>query len=105
MKRSQILQWKQLVLVELVANRIACGFVRAERQQDHFGSPMAAGARGVAKEERERERESKRKTVSAAKLVQCHAYTPCILVMMRPSGFKLTDVCSRGRHFTALRQF
>ena len=25
----------------------------AERQQDHFGSPMAAGARGAAREERE----------------------------------------------------
>ena len=54
-----LLQWKQLVLVELVANRIACGFVMAERQQDHFGSPMAAGARGVAKGERERVREER----------------------------------------------
>ena len=25
----------------------------AERQQDHFGSPMAAGARGAARGERE----------------------------------------------------
>ena len=37
-------------------------------------------------------------TVSTAELVQCHAYTPCILVRMIPSGFKLTDVCSPSRH-------
>ena len=60
MKRSQILQWKKLVLVELVANRITCGFVMAECQQDHFGSPMAAGARGVATGERERVRGRKK---------------------------------------------
>ena len=35
----------------------------AERQQDHFGSPMAAGARGAARGERESKgkRERKRK--------------------------------------------
>ena len=44
-------------------------------------------------------------TVSTAELIQCHAYTPCILVMMIPSGFKLTDVCSPSRHFNALRVF
>ena len=44
-------------------------------------------------------------TVSTAELIQCHAYTPCILVMMIPSGFKLTDVCSPSRHFKALRVF
>ena len=30
-----------------------------ERQQDHFGSPMAAGARRAARKEREREREKR----------------------------------------------
>ena len=44
-------------------------------------------------------------TVSAAELIQCHAYTPCILVMMVPSGFKFTDVCSPSRHFKSLRVF
>ena len=44
-------------------------------------------------------------TVSTAELIQCHAYTPCILVMMVPSGFKLTDVCSPSRHFKSLRVF
>ena len=39
-----------------MANRITCGFNVAERQQDHFGSPMAAGARRAAREERERKR-------------------------------------------------
>ena len=39
-----------------MANRIPCGFNVAERQQDHFGSPMAAGARRAAREERERKR-------------------------------------------------
>ena len=42
-----------------MANRITCGFSVAERQQDHFGSPMAAGARGAAREERERKREER----------------------------------------------
>ena len=42
-----------------MVNRIACGFRLAERQQDHFGSPMATGARGAARGEREKERESK----------------------------------------------
>ena len=42
-----------------MANRITCGFNVAERQQDHFGSPMAAGARGAAREERERKREGR----------------------------------------------
>ena len=42
-------------------------------------------------------------TVSTAELVQCHAYTPCILVMMVPPGCKLTDVCSPRRHFTTLQ--
>ena len=44
-------------------------------------------------------------TVSTAELIQCHAYTPCILVTMVPSGFKLTDVCSPSRHFKTLRVF
>ena len=39
-----------------MANRITCGFNVAERQQDHFGSPMAACARRAAREERERKR-------------------------------------------------
>ena len=44
-------------------------------------------------------------TVSTAELVQCHAYTPCILVIMVPPGCKLTDVCSPSRHFTTLQVF
>ena len=44
----------QLVVVEEhVANRITCGFVVAERQQDYFRSLMAAGAREAAREETE----------------------------------------------------
>ena len=40
---------KKLVVVEEhVAKRITCGSFVAKRQQDHFGSPMAAGACGVA---------------------------------------------------------
>ena len=58
MKRSQILQWKQLVLVEQVANRIACGFSMAERQQDHLDLPWRPARAGPQKE---RERESKGK--------------------------------------------
>ena len=42
-------------------------------------------------------------TVSTAELVQCHAYTPCILVIMVPPGCKLADVCSPRRHFTTLQ--
>ena len=48
---------KLVVLDERVASRITCGSVMAERQQDHFGSPMAAGARGVAAGDGERVRE------------------------------------------------
>ena len=45
-----------------MANRIACGFSLAERQQDHFGSPMAVGARDGKRRERVRgKREKKRK--------------------------------------------
>ena len=44
-------------------------------------------------------------TVSTAELVQCHAYTPCTLVIMVPPGCKLTDVCSPGRHLTTLQVF
>ena len=44
-----------------MANRTTCGFNVAERQQDHFGSPMAAGARRAAREEREREKERRGK--------------------------------------------
>ena len=43
-------------------------------------------------------------TVSTAELVQCHAYTPCMLVIMVP-GCKLTDICSPSRHFTTLQVF
>ena len=42
-------------------------------------------------------------TVSTAELVQCHAYTPCILVSMVPPGCKLADLCSPRRHFTTLQ--
>ena len=44
-------------------------------------------------------------TVSTAELVQCHAYTPCMLVIMVPPGCKLTDICSPSRHFTTLQVF
>ena len=47
-----------------MANRIACGFSLAERQQDHFGSPMAVGARDGKRRERVRgKREKKKKGV------------------------------------------
>ena len=42
-------------------------------------------------------------TVSTAELVQYHAYTPCILLIMVPPGCKLTDVCSVSRHCTTLQ--
>ena len=35
----------------------------AERQQDHFGSPMAAGARGAARGEREGKGEERKREV------------------------------------------
>ena len=39
-------------------------------------------------------------TISTAELVQCHAYTPCTLIMMTPPGCKLTDICTPSRHYT-----
>ena len=44
-------------------------------------------------------------TISTAELVQCHAYTPCTLVMMTPPGCKLADICTPNRHYTTLRVF
>ena len=44
-------------------------------------------------------------TISTAELVQCHAYTPCTLVIMTPPGCKLTDICTPNRHYTTLRVF
>ena len=44
---------EQRVLLEVQkSSKIACGSYLEERQQDHFGSPMAAGARRAAREER-----------------------------------------------------
>ena len=60
MKHSQILQWKQPHLVELVRGQQNHLWIQRGRvQQDHFGSPMAAGARGAAREGRERKREER----------------------------------------------
>ena len=48
---------EQRVLLEVhESSKIACGSYLEERQQDHFGSPMAAGARRAAREEREGKR-------------------------------------------------
>ena len=48
---------EQQVLLEVQkSSKITCGSYLEERQQDHVGSPMAAGARRAAREERERKR-------------------------------------------------
>ena len=44
-------------------------------------------------------------TISTAELLQCHAYTPCILVIMTPPGCKLTDICAPNRHYTIIKDF
>ena len=49
---------EQQVLLEVQkSSKITCGSYLEERQQDHVGSPMAAGARRAAREERERKKE------------------------------------------------
>ena len=48
---------EQQVLLEVQkSSKITCGSYLEERQQDHIGSPMAAGVRRAAREERERKR-------------------------------------------------
>ena len=44
-------------------------------------------------------------TISTAELVQCHAYTPCTLVIMTPPGYKLADICTPSRHYTTRKVF
>ena len=48
---------EQQVLLEVQkSSKITCGSYLEERQQDHIGSPMAAGARRGKRREREKER-------------------------------------------------
>ena len=51
---------EQRVLLEVQkSSKIACGSYLEKRQQDHFGSPMAAGARSGKRRERGKERRGK----------------------------------------------
>ena len=58
---------EQQVLLEVQkSSKITCGSYLEERQQDHVGSPMAAGARRAAREERERKRGEGNRVVRGA---------------------------------------
>ena len=67
---------EQQVLLEVQkSSKITCGSYLEEGQQDHVGSPMAAGARRAAREERERKRGEGNRVVRVWKYMDAPIYT------------------------------